>query len=397
MTNTPSMYLIDGTAQVYRAFYAVRELSTSNGFPTNAIFGFIRMLTKLIQDEAPQYLGVTFDLAGPTFRHEMFEDYKAHRPDTPEELIQQLPKIKEYLKCMNIPIYEMQGFEADDLLATLTKKAEAEGMKTVIVSSDKDLLQLVSDKVVTLSERMGHKVIYTREKVKEKYGIEPSQIKDFLGLVGDSSDNIPGVKGIGPKTATKLLQQFASLEELLEHPEAVKSKKQQESLKAEKDIALQSKLLATVKTDVPVELNLQELEQSTPNYQALKDYFHDLEFYAFIREMIPDEELGYEALAEVEAAESAPEKEYKTVLTEEELKTLVTELKASGGFAVDTETTSQYPMRAELVGISAAFKAHQAYYIPVGHRYIGAPKQLALDTVIQAFKALLEDESLPKY
>ncbi len=397
MTNTPSIYLIDGTAQVYRAFYAVRELSTSNGFPTNAIFGFIRMLTKLIQDEAPQYLGVTFDLAGPTFRHEMFEDYKAHRPDTPEELIQQLPKIKEYLKCMNIPIYEMQGFEADDLLATLAKKAEAEGMKTVIVSSDKDLLQLVSDKVVTLSERMGHKVIYTREKVKEKYGIEPSQIKDFLGLVGDSSDNIPGVKGIGPKTATKLLQQFASLEELLEHPEAVKSKKQQESLKAEKDIALQSKLLATVKTDVPVELNLQELEQSTPNYQALKDYFHDLEFYAFIREMIPDEELGYEALAEVEAAEAAPEKEYKTVLTEEELKTLVAELKASGGFAVDTETTSQYPMRAELVGISAAFKAHQAYYIPVGHRYIGAPKQLALDTVIQAFKTLLEDESLPKY
>ena len=397
MTDTPSIYLIDGTAQVYRAFYAVRELSTSEGFPTNAIFGFIRMLSKLIQDESPQYLGVSFDLAGPTFRHEMFEDYKAHRPDPPEDLIQQLPKIKEFLKCMKIPIYEMEGFEADDILATLAKKAEAQGMNAVIVSSDKDLLQLVSDKVVTLSERMGNKVIYTPEKVKEKYGIEPSQIQDFLGLVGDSSDNIPGIKGIGPKTATKLLQQFGSLEELLEHPEAVKSKKQQESLKSEKDIALQSKLLATVRTDVPIGLNLQELEQGQPDYPALKNYFHDLEFYSFIREMIPDEELGYDALAEVEAAEAAPVREYKTVLTEEELNTLVTELKASGGFAVDTETTSQYPMRAELVGISAAMKAHLAYYIPVGHRYIGAPKQLALETVIQAFKPLLEDESLPKY
>lgn len=397
MTNTPTVYLIDGTAQVFRAFYAVQSLSTSKGVPTNAIFGFIRMLTKLMQDESPQYLGVSFDLAGPTFRHKMFEDYKAHRPKTPQELNQQVPKIKEFLKVMDIPIYEMEGYEADDILATLAKRAEEQGMRTVIVSSDKDLLQLVSENVVTLSERMGHKVIYTPEKVREKYGVEPSQIKDFLGLVGDTSDNIPGIKGIGPKTASKLLQQFGSLEALLEHPDAVKSKKQQQSLREDKEIALKSKVLATLKMDLPIDLNLEALQRSTPDYQELKDYFHELEFYAFIREMIPAEELGYPPLDEGETEQQSPQDQYETILTEGQLQQVIEQLRQSGGFAVDTETTSKYPMRAELVGISASTKAHHGYYIPVGHRYIGAPQQLAFDTVIQAFKPILEDESLPKY
>ncbi len=397
MPEQQTVYLIDGTAQVFRAFYAVQSLSTSQGFPTNAIFGFIRMLTKLIQDESPKYLGVSFDLSGPTFRHEMFEDYKAHRPDTPEELIQQVPKIKEFLKAMNIPIYEKQGYEADDVLATLAKKAEDQGMKAVIVSSDKDLLQLVSDNISTLSERMGHKVFYTPDKVKEKYGVEPSQMQDFLGLVGDSSDNIPGIKGIGPKTASKLLQQFSTLEELLEHPEAVNSKKQQASLKEHKELALQSKALATIVLDVPVNFNLEELRHSSPDYQALKEYFHDLEFYAFIREMIPAEKLGYDPLEEVEAAQATPEKQYETILTEGQLQQLAEELRQSGGFAVDTETTSQYPMRAELVGISVSIQPHQGAYIPVGHRYIGAPRQLAIETVIETLKPILEDPALPKY
>ncbi len=397
MIEKPVVYLIDGTAQVYRAFYAVQSLSTSKGFPTNAIFGFIRMLTKLIQDESPQYLGVSFDLAGPTFRHEMFEEYKAHRPDTPEELIRQLPKIKEFLTAMNIPIYEKQGYEADDILATLAKKAESQGMNVVIVSSDKDLLQLVSGNISTLSERMGHKVIYTPEKVREKYGVEPSQMQDFLGLVGDSSDNIPGVKGIGPKTASKLLQEFGSLEELLEHPEAVKSKKQQTSLKESKEIALQSKVLATIVLDVPVEFDVEVLRRSTPDYRTLQKYFHDLEFYTFIRDMIPAEELGYAPFEDVEAAPTLPEKQYSTILTDDQLQQLTSELRQSGGFAVDTETTSQYPMRAELVGISVSIQPHQGAYIPVGHRYIGAPQQLPLETVIDALKPILEDPVLPKY
>lgn len=397
MTATPTIYLIDGTAQVYKAFYAIQSLSTSKGFPTNAIFGFIRMLIKLIQDESPQYLGVSFDLAAPTFRHELFEAYKAHRPDTPDELIQQVPKIKAFLKAMNIPIYEMEGYEADDVLATLAKKAEQQGMKTVIVSSDKDLLQLVSENIVTLSERMGHKVVYTPEKVKEKYGITPAQMQDFLGLVGDSSDNIPGIQGIGPKTASKLLEEFGSVENVLEHLDAVKSPKLQESLKQGKETALQSKFLATVKTDVPIELNLEELRYVTPNYQELKAYFHDLEFYSFIRELIPAEEFGYPPLATDEEQPRAIPKQYQTVLTEEQLAQVIEELQQSGGFAVDTETTSEQPMKAELVGVSVATIPHQGYYIPVGHRYIGAPQQLPLDLVIQRLKPLLEDATLPKY
>jgi DNA polymerase-1 len=355
------------------------------------------MLIKLIQDESPQYLGVSFDLAAPTFRHELFEAYKAHRPDTPDELIQQVPKIKAFLKAMNIPIYEMEGYEADDVLATLAKKAEQQGMKTVIVSSDKDLLQLVSENIVTLSERMGHKVVYTPEKVKEKYGITPAQMQDFLGLVGDSSDNIPGIQGIGPKTASKLLEEFGSVENVLEHLDAVKSPKLQESLKQGKETALQSKFLATVKTDVPIELNLEELRYVTPNYQELKAYFHDLEFYSFIRELIPAEEFGYPPLATDEEQPRAIPKQYQTVLTEEQLAQVIEELQQSGGFAVDTETTSEQPMKAELVGVSVATIPHQGYYIPVGHRYIGAPQQLPLDLVIQRLKPLLEDATLPKY
>ena len=397
MSTSKTVYLIDGTAQVYRAFYAVKSLSTSKGFPTNAIFGFIRMLTKLIQDEKPEYIGVSFDLAGPTFRHEMFEDYKAHRPETPEELIQQLSPIKNFLKAMNIPIYEMQGYEADDILATLSKKAEQQGMNAVIVSSDKDLLQLVSENITTLSERMGHKVIYTPEKVNEKYGVTPEQIKDFLGLVGDTSDNIPGIKGIGPKTASKLLQEFGSLEEILKHTDSIKSKKQRENLEQGKDIALQSKALATIKLDVPVEFDLDELQYSTPNYPELKDYFHGLEFYSFIREFIPTEELGYPPLDGTEEELPQEEKQYQTVLTEEHLQQVIEELQQSGGFAVDTETTSEHPMKAELVGISVSTKPHHGYYIPVGHRYIGAPSQIPLETVIQTFKPMLEDEAIPKY
>ncbi len=397
MPDIKILYLIDGTAQIFRAFYAVQALSKKDGTPTNAIFGFVKMLLKLIQDESPHYLGVCFDPPGPTFRHEMYEQYKAHRPATPEELIQQIAPIKEFVRLMNIPIYEVSGYEADDALATLATKAEQQGLKVMIVSPDKDLLQLVTENVWTMSERMGHKKIYTPEAVQEKYGIAPAQIRDFLGMVGDSSDNIPGIKGIGPKTASALLTQFGSLEAVLEHPEAVKSKSQQERLRTDKAIALQSKDLATVRTDVPVELNLDDVHVSTPDYEKLRAYFHDFEFYSLIRDVIPAENLGY-PLADVAATAPEPqEKHYETVLTEEHLQRVLNDIRQSGGFAVDTETTSTDPMRAELVGISVSTQPHHGAYIPVGHRYIGAPKQLALDAVIQAFKPILEDPDMPKY
>ncbi len=393
MPDTKTLYLIDGTAQIFRAFYAVQTLSKKDGTPTNAIFGFIKMLLKLIQNESPHYLGVCFDPPGATFRHEMYAQYKAHRPAPPEELIQQIAPIKEFVRLMNIPVYEVSGYEADDALATLAKKAEQRGMKVVIVTSDKDLLQLVTENVFTMSERMGHKKIYTPEAVQEKYGIMPSQIRDFLGMVGDSSDNIPGIKGIGPKTAGSLLTEFGSLEAILEHPEAVKSKKQQERLRNDKEIALQSKDLATVRLDVPLELNVDELQLATPDYENLRTFFHDFEFYSLIRDVIP----GAAATVGRGSAPGVQEKQYDMVLTEEEFEAVLEDVRQSGGFAVDTETTSKHPMQAELVGISLSTKPDTGYYIPLGHRSIGSPKQLPLEFVITCLKPILEDPSLPKY
>ena len=392
-----TIYLIDGTAQAYRAFHAIPPLSASNGFPTNAIVGFINMLRKLMQDESPEFIGVAFDVGRRTFRTEMFEAYKAHRPETPDELKQQMPKIKEFVRLMNMPLYEMEGFEADDVLATLAKKAEAQGVNTVIVSSDKDLLQLVSEKVVTLSERMGHKAIYTPEKVIEKYGVRPEQMRDFLGLVGDTSDNIPGIEGIGPKTASELLQQFGTLEEVLNHPDAVKNKKQRANLENGRDIALQSKTLATVRTDVPVEFNLDDLRRKTPDYQGLRPFLHDLELYALMRDMIPANAGGALPSNAGEQSAKTLAKSYRAIQTEAQLAELVAELRQSGGFAVDTETTSEHPMLAELVGISVSTQPHAGAYIPVAHRYLGAPPQLPLDAALRALKPLLEDETLPKF
>lgn len=395
MTESPTLYLIDGTAQIFRAFYAVQHLSKKDGMPTNAIFGFIKMLLKLMQNDAPHYLGVCFDPPGPTFRHEMYAQYKAQRPAPPEELTQQIAPIKEFVRLMNLPIYEVPGYEADDALATLTKQAEQQGLRVMIVSSDKDLLQLVTDQVSTMSERMGHKKIYTPDTVREKFGVPPSQIRDFLGMVGDSSDNIPGIKGIGPKTAAKLLEQFGSLEELLDHPEAVKSQKQQERLREDREIALQSKELASVRCDVPLDLNLDELRVSTPDYESLRAFFHDYEFYSLIRDMIPSDIDEPGTAPDDGEAGRAPA--YATVVTEDQFKTVLDELRQSGGFAVDTETTSQHPMRADLVGVSVATAPHTGYYIPVGHRYLGAPPQLPIDRVIDGLKPVLEDPALPKY
>lgn len=293
----------------------------------------MRIFRKLMQDESPEFIGVAFDVGRRTFRTDMFEAYKAHRPETPDELKQQIPKIKEFVRLMNMPLYEMEGFEADDVLATLAKKAEAQGVNTVIVSSDKDLLQLVSEKVVTLSERMGHKAIYTPEKVIEKYGVRPEQMRDFLGLVGDTSDNIPGIEGIGPKTASELLQQFGTLEEVLNHPDAVKNKKQRANLENGRDIALQSKTLATVRTDVPVEFNLDDLRRKTPDYQGLRPFLHDLELYALMRDMIPANAGGALPSNAGEQSAKTLAKSYRAIQTEAQLAELVAELRQSGGFA----------------------------------------------------------------
>lgn len=387
MDRSPTLYLMDGNSNIYRLYYAISTpLSTSTGLPTEAILGFARIILKLLKEEKPEYMAVVFDAAAPTFRHELFTAYKAQRPRMPSDLVQQIPYIKRFIRALNIPILEIPGYEADDVIGTLAKKAEQLGIHTIILSPDKDFLQLVSDKIQVLSERMGHRVLYDREKVKERYGVEPEKIPDVLGLMGDQSDNVPGVPGIGEKTAGKLIREYGSVEELLRHIDKVKNVKQRENLKQFGEVALKSKELVTLNTNVPVEWNLEEFRLSEPNRSELIPLLQELEFQSILKEMLPEEKI-----------EKNPSQKYITVLSPSQLNEVIEALKASKGFAIDTETTHPEPMRAKLVGISFSLKPHQAFYIPVGHTPEKVPAQLDLKEVLSRLKPLLEDARIAKY
>ena len=380
-------FIMDGNAYIYRAFYAIEGLSTSTGIPTNAVFGFTRLLLKLLFDDKPDYIVIAFDTAGPTFRHEEYAEYKADRPEMPSPLVQQLPIIREVIDALNIPILEQSGYEADDIIGTVAKKAEAAGMEVIIVTGDKDALQLVSPniKVNPYSFRGFFEpgFVFDRQAVKERHGVEPDKVTDLMGLMGDKIDNIPGVPGIGKKTAPQLIEQFGSLEELLDHADEVKSEKQKQLLKEYREQALLSKRLATVDVNVPINLDFKSCEMKDFDQSKLMNLFRRLEFRQFIREL----DLSQKKDVEVK---------YHTILTESDLDDLVSKLKQQTDFAVDTETNGLDPVTSDIVGISIAFQPHEAYYIPVSHRYIGVPEQLPLELVANKLKPLLSDSSIGK-
>lgn len=380
-------FIMDGNAYIYRAFYAIEGLSTSTGIPTNAVFGFTRLLLKLLFDDKPDYIVIAFDTAGPTFRHEEYAEYKADRPEMPSPLVQQLPIIREVIDALNIPILEQSGYEADDIIGTVAKKAEAAGMEVIIVTGDKDALQLVSPniKVNPYSFRGFFEpgFVFDRQAVKERHGVEPDKVTDLMGLMGDKIDNIPGVPGIGKKTAPQLIEQFGSLEELLDHADEVKSEKQKQLLKEYREQALLSKRLATVDVNVPINLDFKSCEMKDFDQSKLMNLFRRLEFRQFIREL----DLSQKKDVEVK---------YHTILTESDLDDLVSKLKQRTDFAVDTETNGLDPVTSDIVGISIAFQPHEAYYIPVSHRYIGVPEQLPLELVANKLKPLLSDSSIGK-
>ena len=380
-------FIMDGNAYIYRAFYAIEGLSTSTGIPTNAVFGFTRLLLKLLFDDKPDYIVIAFDTAGPTFRHEEYAEYKADRPEMPSPLVQQLPIIREVIDALNIPILEQSGYEADDIIGTVAKKAEAAGMEVIIVTGDKDALQLVSPniKVNPYSFRGFFEpgFVFDRQAVKERHGVEPDKVTDLMGLMGDKIDNIPGVPGIGKKTAPQLIEQFGSLEELLDHADEVKSEKQKQLLKEYREQALLSKRLATVDVNVPINLDFKSCEMKDFDQSKLMNLFRRLEFRQFIREL----DLSQKKDVEVK---------YHTILTESDLDDLVSKLKQRTDFAVDTETNGLDPVTSDIVGISIAFQPHEAYYIPVSHRYIGVPDQLPLELVVNKLKPLLSDSSIGK-
>ncbi len=357
MKNDKTVYLIDGSAYIYRAYHAIRGLSNSKGFPTNAAFGFTRMLIKLIEDRSPEYVALFFDAKGPTFRHEIYPDYKANRPPMPEDLSVQVPYIKKITHGFNIPVMEMQGFEADDLIGTFKQQAEAAGFSVVMVTGDKDFVQLVTD-TTTIWDPMKEKII-DLEGVRKSFGVEPQQMVDVMALSGDASDNIPGVPGIGPKTALSLIQTYGNIEHLYEQIETITKKKQHQNLVQYKEQAFLSKKLVTIDTDAPVPFNPENLKCQPPDNSTLSRLFKTLEFRQLQQAFPQKADLS--------------NKNYCTIWDLSALSDLRLRLETTEIFAVDTETTSKNPMEARIVGLSFSIEPHEAFYIPCAHTYPDAP------------------------
>ena len=380
-TKKPRLFLVDGSNYIYRAFYAIRELSNSKGFPTNAIYGFITMLMKLCRDYDPDYIAIVFDSKGPTFRHEIYDEYKATRKAMPDDLITQIPYIKDVVRGFSIPVIEEEGMEADDIIGTLVKTYSPKGIDTVIITGDKDLMQLVSDDVI-LVDTMKDKT-YDVEGVKERFGVEPEKVVDILGLAGDTSDNIPGVPGVGEKTALKLIREFGSIENVLENAGRVKNARVRKNLKEYADQALLSRELATIKTDIELDFDMDNFRREEPDAEALKGLFKEFEFSSLLQSL--------------KIKEEREEGEYHLVASESELDELTGILKDSKAFALDLMLNSAEPMRADIIGISICTDTQKAYYIPLAHDDDDAPEQLRPDVVLKTLSPYLVDQNIKKY
>ena len=368
-------FIIDGNSFCYRAYYAIKHLANSKGQPTNAIYGVISMIKKIISDEKPDMIAVAFDLKGPTFRHEKYENYKVTRKPMPDDLVSQIPYIKKVITGYNIPIFEMTGYEADDVIATLTEFAKESGVESYIVTGDKDMLQLVDPDVKVYSPGK-EKVIYDEERVFFRFGISPKQITDLMALMGDSSDNIPGVLGIGEKTAVGLMKEFESLDNILKNTQKIKSDSMRKKIESSKEIALLSRELATVRRDVPIDIKLSELDRKDPDNEALAILFKELEFGRLLKDV---------------AEKRKPSDAYKIVDNEKGLKKMIQMLKHAKTFAFDFETTHWDPMRARAVGVSFCSKENEAYYVP-----FNALSGITQKRVVEQLKRIFEDESIKK-
>jgi DNA polymerase-1 len=381
MPDRPKLFLIDGSSYLFRAFYAIGHLSNSKGLPTNATYGFTQMLLKVLKDHRPDYLAVTFDLKAPTFRTEVYKEYKSNRPAMPEGLTPQIPYIKKIIEGYRIALLEMEGYEADDLIGTVAKGLESE-VDVVIITGDKDILQLVSPRIQvydTMKEKR-----FGVEEVIERFGVSPEQVVEVMGLSGDAIDNIPGVPGIGEKTAIQLIKTYGSIENLLIHVEEIHQKKLKENLKTHGDLARLSRQLATIHTNVPVNYRLKDFSLSPPDLNHLKEIFKELEFNKLLKE-----------LSEKKGSESTT-RDYRLITDRNELLVLLEDLRKAASFSIDLETTSPYPMWADLVGISLSYAPHQAFYIPLGHQGEEKTRQLPLREVLEELRPILEDGEIKK-
>ncbi|MFC1681679.1 DNA polymerase I [Pseudomonadota bacterium] len=384
MVKKPLLILIDGSSYLYRAFHASRDqhLATSRGQPTGAVFVLINMVRKLLSDHDPQFVGVVFDARGKNFRHELYEDYKANRPPMPDELKSQIPYVHDLVRSMGLPLISIDGVEADDVIATLASQAGARGLHTLVSTGDKDLAQIVNDEV-ELVDTMQDKRL-DKGGVVEKFGVGPERIADYLALVGDSSDNIPGVPKVGPKTAVKWLAQFGSLDELMRQADQVPGKVG-ENLRSSLEQLPMSRELATVRYDVDVGMVPEALIREDADTAELRRLFTELEFRSWLDGLESDDQPG-----------DGDPVDCHVIYSEEDLDDWIKKLRDAGLFSFDTETTSLDVIDARLVGVSFAVEEAEAAYVPCGHDYAGAPPQLDVDTVLGRLKPLLEDENLCK-
>lgn len=376
----PRLFLIDAYALIYRAYFAFiqRPLTNSRGENTSAPFGFANFLLSIRENHQPDYLAIVFD-RGMSKREEIYPEYKATREKMPEELASSLPRIREMVEAFHDPVVEVEGYEADDVIGTLALQAREAGLEAVIVSGDKDLYQMVGPGIHLLNPGRGGPTGVEPEWVDEsnadeKFGVHPRRIPDYLALIGDSSDNVPGAPGIGPKTAVKLLLEYRDLEGILAHAQEIPGKRARESLTENADLVRLSKRLVTIQTDVPIDLDLESLRVREPDRERLRKLFVDLEF-----RRLAERFTGPGEAREVGEAIPAPEEIPVTYILAgdvQEVADLVERIREAGSVSVDTETTSQDPTRAELVGISLSWRAGEAYYIPLGHHRSG---ELALD------------------
>ena len=392
--NKKRLFIIDGYATLYRAHYALirNPLTTTAGIPTSAVFGFANQVFQLLEEENPDYIVAAFDSKGKNFRHELYTDYKANRSAMPDEIQTQLPYLWELLDGMNIPVLRIEGVEADDIIGTVAKMCEKDDLQCNIVSGDKDFMQLINDKTLLYAPqaRRREKEVFNAQKVSEKWGVGPEHIIDLLGLMGDSSDNVPGVEGVGPVTAKKLIQKFGSMEKIYENIDQIENEKMREKLLNNKDNAFLSKQLVTILTDVTVDASLSDFEKKKANNTKLESIFKELEFTGLLKKIGSDTSISPETVQR--------KKEYDLITSLDRLQSFADSIKEGEWLSVDLETTSVNPMIAEIVGFSFSVKKDTGVYVPIHFKdkvdNLFGDNDLEIATNI--LKPVLENEKIPK-